>query len=502
MNCQTCGYPLWNIEARVCPECGAAFAPSQFSFAPGSVRFCCPGCDQAYYGTDALGHLVPRRFACVRCARQVEMDEMVLRPAIGAAGAGPMASSIMPEMPWLERERYGLVRAWFKTAGRAMTAPGDLMAAVPESDPGSRAFGFALMNLCLYFACGAVPGAILGMIGGFGNPGIFGPAADFVLFVLGSLVLQIVGLYIWFRLTHALLRLFGGAKLPEARTWQALGYGSAAGALSAVPFGCFASIGSVWWLVAAIIMLGRGHRCSGGQAAFATILAGLIGLAPSTALGIYQFARGWSNMMATTIQVGVGGTRGSLTPLGQALTVTTVADGRWPAHAVLLLESDQVSATDFTLDGVVDASKRVAGAGSLEAFAEAFDGEDGEAATSRAEARQAALAAAAAFPDDCVGHRVGDWMFVYHGQLPSVAASPFPLWLAVTAPTGGGREGLAKVNQQFQVLSADGSTRFLPQSTWPRMIKRQNELRADLRLPPLPTDYAVWCDSEVLRAGP
>ena len=46
----------------------------------GAVRFCCPHCDQAYAGTGARGELVPRRFNCVRCARSIEMDEMVVRP--------------------------------------------------------------------------------------------------------------------------------------------------------------------------------------------------------------------------------------------------------------------------------------------------------------------------------------------------------------------------------------------------------------------------------------
>jgi hypothetical protein len=83
MRCQQCEYRLWNLTSRQCPECGTPFAPSEFDFAPNTVRFCCPHCDQDYYGTSASGHLVPDAFDCVRCHNFIRMDEMVMRPAEG-----------------------------------------------------------------------------------------------------------------------------------------------------------------------------------------------------------------------------------------------------------------------------------------------------------------------------------------------------------------------------------------------------------------------------------
>ena len=83
MRCKTCDYPLWQIRDRKCPECGSAFRPSDFEFTLNSVRFCCPHCEQAYYGTGANGHISPRTFACVSCAKVIDMDEMVLLPAEG-----------------------------------------------------------------------------------------------------------------------------------------------------------------------------------------------------------------------------------------------------------------------------------------------------------------------------------------------------------------------------------------------------------------------------------
>ena len=101
MRCKGCDYPLWDIAARACPECGLPFRPSDYEFAINSVRFCCPHCHQSYYGTGQKGLLVPSRFHCVSCARLVDLDEMVVLPREGV----PESVSIPDRMPWLERHR-------------------------------------------------------------------------------------------------------------------------------------------------------------------------------------------------------------------------------------------------------------------------------------------------------------------------------------------------------------------------------------------------------------
>ena len=97
MRCRNCDYPLWNLKARECPECGASFRPSEFEFVAQSVRFCCPHCDQEYFGTDERGHLRPVEFNCTKCATRVEMDAMVLRPA----DTQNDSSTKLGEVPWI-----------------------------------------------------------------------------------------------------------------------------------------------------------------------------------------------------------------------------------------------------------------------------------------------------------------------------------------------------------------------------------------------------------------
>ena len=111
MRCKTCDYPLWTLTSRMCPECGAAFLPSDFDFVPNSVRFCCPHCDQAYYGTTERGHLSPREFECVSCGAFIRMDEMVLRPAAGVAESQTRAAT----NPWLNLRETGLFKGLFST---------------------------------------------------------------------------------------------------------------------------------------------------------------------------------------------------------------------------------------------------------------------------------------------------------------------------------------------------------------------------------------------------
>src|SRR5688572_3956647 len=118
MRCKTCDYPLWNLKARQCPECGRAFVPSEFEFVLNSVRFCCQHCDQAYYGTGPRGELVPADFVCVACGQRTRMDDMVLRPA---QGVEEKQTQVL-KMPWLERAQRGRISAWFSTLGMAMAS--------------------------------------------------------------------------------------------------------------------------------------------------------------------------------------------------------------------------------------------------------------------------------------------------------------------------------------------------------------------------------------------
>ena len=118
MRCKGCGYSLWNVPGRTCPECGRGYAPGEFEFRPNAVEFCCAGCGQQYYGTDRSGLPVPREFDCVRCAARCTLDSMVVRLAPGVTDE----QAEVFRVPWESRER-GRVRAFLATVRDGMTRP-------------------------------------------------------------------------------------------------------------------------------------------------------------------------------------------------------------------------------------------------------------------------------------------------------------------------------------------------------------------------------------------
>lgn len=474
-----------------------AFKPSEMTFAPSSVRYCCPHCDQQYFGTDGAGHLVPQSFDCVRCGKPVTMDEMVIRPIDGVA-----TRAMMPDvMPWLERSKRGTARAWFQTIGRAMVAPASLMRAIPADASGRGAWKFMLASIMIFFLVGMAPAALFSMLmlGGisrmappsagaapFGGLAAF-QAANFVL----SIVMLWVGAALWMVLTHGLLRLFGGATESASRTWLALGYSSAASALMAIPCGCGYYPGVIWWIVAACIMLGVAHPRAGARAAWACIVSAVI-------VGALQFAvnlgftvlvmggpAGWIGrgfpQAGSRATVPSGGT------LAASLTQFAQRNGKWPDHGLELL-GRPLQPLDFSATGQsIGASAPAVGATTL-----------AQLESRPADWSDMARDAAESLPADVVAHRVGDVVFTYH----DVPAAPpnGALWVAVLVPqTVPGSIGTT--GGQVVVILADGQSNTLPAYMLPAALAVQNDARTEVGLPPLPLDLAAVSVDRPAQAG-
>jgi hypothetical protein len=273
MRCQNCDYPLWNLPARACPECGDAFAPSEFEFKPGAVKYCCPDCQQEYYGTSRKGHLRPSSFECVQCKRQLEMDEMVLLPAEGWDERVVVSHSA----PWT-RSDIGHVRRWFATVGWSYVRPGDLIAGISVDKGLGQSWAFLTITQLLVGLIGfAVPiVVIIILVSIFGNTGNTGIAVftGLALPSLGVLVSTIVLALIWSVLIHATLVLTGGCAHPMGRTIACVFFASGTLAAQTVPcLGpyCFGYIVNVWWIVCTILMLIEGQKISGLRATLSVL---------------------------------------------------------------------------------------------------------------------------------------------------------------------------------------------------------------------------------------
>lgn len=487
MNCRSCAYPLWNLGTHVCPECGTPFSPAEFEFLPCSVRFCCPQCDQSYFGTDPRGLLLPRTFPCVKCDAALTLDAMIVRPL----REGEVTNNSPISMPWFERERRGTVRAWFATIGPAMTRPGPLIDAVPEDASASGAVGFMAMTIAIFTIVSGVPMSLFSglvfnrMMGQGGSSRI-----DYILMQAAgycSLVVSlIVAALIWAVVLHGILRMVGGATKPLLRTLHAISYSAPAAVLMAVPCGCPGVLGGIWWIISGLRMTARVHRCDGGRVAVAGIAALIVALAPVVAVQAAMIM--WSQRVAMRMTfAGTGGIAGAVIAAGRvgpALRALADRTGAWPAHG-LELWFDGVTSAEFA---ALSTSPSTARAGSSLRFR---DLERNPNSTARLIEYEAAR-----LPPTTIAHRVGDVIFTYHGIDPASSASE--LWIAVIP----GAPGVSGVGSDWIVVQLDGGSLAVrgTSESVRSAIDQQNRLRTAEGLAPLPADLSsLTVDAAAVR---
>ncbi len=283
MKCKICGYHLWNIQGHHnCPECGNPFKVSDYDFKPNAVAFCCPHCDQDYYGTDEHGLLQPRAFNCVKCQQPIEMDQMVVRPLAGYEDS----ASATTEHPWERRgENKGTLRAWVLTAKAAMVTPSELVQFPPSQDRVSGHWSFLAFNLMmiLFVSYGITIGLflIMAMVGSAGGAGA-GNAATGVGFMAGIFVAQgammvlamLFGMLIYGAIVHLFLRLVAKPEGTLTDTYRCMCYSQGVNALTAIPV-CGMVLGyvtGIWALVSFILMLCKAQKVSGFQATMAAFI--------------------------------------------------------------------------------------------------------------------------------------------------------------------------------------------------------------------------------------
>ncbi len=490
MNCRTCAYPLWNLPARTCPECGAPFLPSQFDFVKNSVRFMCPHCGQAYYGTGDRGHLVPPEFDCVSCRARVSMDEMVLLPTEGVG-----EDRTRPDrLPWAERTSRGFLRAWLSTIWMTLTRPTSLMRAARDTPTGA-AWSFAIFTLSAVVLAGTIPFIAFAMLAP--GPGFFGFA-----FVAGTFLLlaggAIVALAVWGLLAHAALRITGPTRGTIGRTYVALGFASGATVIAAIPclgFYIAMLIVPIWWGIVAILMLAESQRVAIWRAAIAGLIAPVLFYAALAALSLGAVSA------ATTAMTAARTAAATVQPVGMVQSATTAVvryasahNGRGPTHAAELLAAGSLTRANLIATSVTGSkgSDVPIARKSLDDFF--LMGPDERAAE--------AQAAVTSMPDGVIAHRLGDLVFTHHGIDMS---NPDPrLWIVIFSPNPGAAGPIRGdvIGTSFPVGTADGRVTavFLPQ--YARDLAEQNDVRAELGLAPLPDPLTVTHEKPAVAPQP
>lgn len=477
MRCKTCDYTLWNLKARQCPECGTPFVPSQFDFVLNSVQFCCPHCDQAYYGTTERGHLVPYSFTCVTCHQQINMDMMVLRPATGVREEQTQIN----RMPWLEREQRGLIKAWLRTVGDSLLKPGVLMSSVPPESGLGAAWGYAALTTLVLMLSGLVlPLGMVSAIMTLANsrdalePLLVGLSAAGIGFVTILLVASI-----WPACAHATLRLTGRTAGGIGRTYECFLYSIGALAPMAIPCVgpyCGSWLIWIWWVVAATFMLVAGQKVGGVRATFAVatlpVALGVLALGGYLALLFAIFSNparfGGTAMMPT----------GEVRYVAQQLRDYAIArNGSGPNHVIEMI-GPNFSAIALTSSLTnTDATQISLGSTTLDKF-------DYFPPNTLKLEQQAVVNA---LPPNVIAHRCGDFVFTYHG-IDFIAGDP-NLWIVVYSPDPDAN-GTLPASTNVPVEMVGGMTMVMPPAL-PQVLALQNQLRAKYNLPPLPLPETV-----------
>lgn len=481
MRCRNCDYPLWNLRARKCPECGASFRPCEFEFVPNSVRFCCPHCDQPYYGVAAQGHLAPRQFDCVSCGNAIDMDEMVLRPAEGVQEQ----YTTVDLLPWLRRASTGWFRCWWQTCWLGMIAPVRLARGTPPESPTGSAWWYAAVTLFLCALGGAtLPLVVLAIISAAtGSNSDAGEALLIgAIFPFGHVAANLLIIVFWGLVAHAALRLTGGCTRGIGHTFQAVCYSAGPNLLMAVPclgFYCFSYVSFTWWIVSAILMLAAMQGVHGGRATLAVLIFPVLMILAIVGLymGLFYYAMSMAANIARQPALIMPAEETQLM-VDAVIDWAADHDGELPAFALELVRGDVVTEDDFVaLDSNTVLEDIPLADGTADDFTWADESD-----------RDAMLDAAIdSQPDGIIAHRVGDFVFTYHGIDPSVADRR--LWLVLMISDPDIVNTLRGDSMVYVGDAVGGVTQFRASELLTR-IAEQNEVRAAAGLPPLPEDLA------------
>lgn len=277
VQCQRCGYELWNLSEPRCPECGLEYDLRQYRFAPGSVAFGCPHCGALHAG-DGLGYLPARsdQAACRSCGQMMNTRQLLVVPLTDRAKAEANV------MAWDNRKNLGWLRAWWRTTGLSMAQPNNLIARLHHNSTFASALSYAYVNYLIAGLAGA-----LGIIGFFLIITAIGAAVgggvddDMIVFaaiwsgisILSALAMPILAMATIALPAHLFLMLVEPNRRSLGATCQAVMFGQGPAVLYAIPLiGCYCSqLWYIWIIISCCVTVTCIHKTSGWKGAFAVL---------------------------------------------------------------------------------------------------------------------------------------------------------------------------------------------------------------------------------------
>jgi hypothetical protein len=492
MRCPQCDHKLWDLPDRRCPRCGRAFKPSEFAFAHDAVAFCCPDCDQAYYGRGERGHLEPIEFDCVTCGRHVHMDEMVLRPAADVTEPQTQGET----NPWIDCKDRGRFKGYLPTMLRGITRPGPLVAAVPAANSPLAGLGYLITTAVIVPLLNWVGLVLLVMSFGWRHDSSVTPLLTAGILLAGVVLsvfmtpLILLGTLVWAGLTHGLLKLLGcRPRTGFSRTLDSLCYTSGIHFVTIFPcLGFYLSFITVpMWIVTAVMAVRHVQRTPVVRTILAASALPAILLFATACLFV-----GAARMTADR-DASVFWTRDVVEAV---LNHAADHDGQGPDHALRLVVDGRLDPFEFCVpeSRTMESTVPVGGVmlGDLADMAD-MDQTDADADVRR----QAMQQAIADLPSDVIAHRLGDFVLVHHGMRLDTA--PPEAWVVIMCPDP---DHNPRESPYLIVGRVDGSAKPIHQRQFGDALATQNQWRTSVGLAPLPMPRTVTHAAPAAGASP
>jgi len=423
------------------------------------------------------------------------MDEMIVAPAEGIAEQ----ETTVDRMPWLDRGEGGIFKSWFAMIKWAMIEPHRVIRATPADTSVGRAWLFGLCTTVIFLIFGAyLPFLVYGSAVSFGPgqsgfSGLWFTIGGIGTIVFGSLA---VGLYlfVWAGIAHVMLRMTGKTAQTFRRTCHAICYSAPAGVVLAVPC-CNMLFGLVWWIASAAIMIKETQKVHGARAALAVFSW------PFVSVYLVQVVSGLQGIIILTVLMPFALSGGLFGPgLGGGMPVSAETSevaqavissanqntGIGPDHVIELTFGNSMITSSWGSNFCDPSTKTTTadipvGDGTLQDFI----------TSSRSSQLGQAKDVIDAMPSNVVAHRFGDFVFTYHGA--ALNSWDAMLWVVVMIPDPDVNDPPG-VNDPIYVGTADYNVTQTTFGQLPTQIRRQNQHRATLGLPPLPDLTTVTHD--------
>lgn len=209
------------------------------------------------------------------------------------------------------------------------------------------------------------------------------------------------------------------------------------------------------------------------------IVLGLAVLATALAVGITRFSKDARPPIGVEVQRLVSGLK----------AYAHQHERQWPRHVALAVASHQLACENVLSVESLTMPDRVPIAGqTLDRFC----------AASLPRKQEAAKTAAEALPAATIAHRLGDFVFTYHGI--DLATADASLWLVIWSPDPSVNSRVTP-DDEIAVGLAGGGVEWINMREGVDALVKQNELRFRLGLPPLTNPFGVRHSKPAIAPG-